>query len=301
MDELKSITGKEQRAILFRLLSYAKPYKKRLIGAFFLLFLATVADITGPILVKIFIDDYLTPMNMQYKPIAILAIGYLILLFAKMFITYFQEFSFQLVALKIIQQLRVDVFSKVQSLGLRYFDKTPAGAIVSRITNDTEAIKDMFVTVIAAFISSGFFVIGTIIAMFILNVRLAVFCLFILPILYLLMRFYRKFSSVFYQELRERLSQLNANLNESLQGMSIIQVFRQQKRLKDEFEEINQKHYEAGMRNIKIDGLLLRPAIDLVYIFAIVLVLSYFGINSMNSVVEIGVLYAFVNYIDRFF
>ncbi|WP_139891990.1 ABC transporter ATP-binding protein [Bacillus sp. D386] len=301
MDELKSITGKEQRAILFRLLSYAKPYKKRLIGAFFLLFLATVADITGPILVKIFIDDYLTPMNMQYKPIAILAIGYLILLFAKMFITYFQEFSFQLVALKIIQQLRVDVFSKVQSLGLRYFDKTPAGAIVSRITNDTEAIKDMFVTVIAAFISSGFFVIGTIIAMFILNVRLAVFCLFILPILYLLMRFYRKFSSVYYQELRERLSQLNANLNESLQGMSIIQVFRQQKRLKDEFEEINQKHYEAGMRNIKIDGLLLRPAIDLVYIFAIVLVLSYFGINSMNSVVEIGVLYAFVNYIDRFF
>ncbi|OCA86894.1 ABC transporter ATP-binding protein [Bacillus sp. FJAT-27986] len=301
MDELKSITGKEQRAILFRLLSYAKPYKKRLIGAFFLLFLATVADITGPILVKIFIDDYLTPMNMQYKPIAILAIGYLILLFAKMFITYFQEFSFQLVALKIIQQLRVDIFSKVQSLGLRYFDKTPAGAIVSRITNDTEAIKDMFVTVIAAFISSGFFVIGTIIAMFILNVRLAVFCLFILPILYLLMRFYRKFSSVFYQELRERLSQLNANLNESLQGMSIIQVFRQQKRLKDEFEEINQKHYEAGMRNIKIDGLLLRPAIDLVYIFAIVLVLSYFGINSMNSVVEIGVLYAFVNYIDRFF
>lgn len=301
MDELKSITGKEQRAILFRLLSYAKPYKKRLIGSFFLLFLATAADITGPILVKIFIDDYLTPMNMQYKPIAILAIGYLILLFAKMFITYFQEFSFQLVALKIIQQLRVDIFSKVQSLGLRYFDKTPAGAIVSRITNDTEAIKDMFVTVIAAFISSGFFVIGTIIAMFILNVRLAVFCLFILPILYLLMRFYRKFSSVFYQELRERLSQLNANLNESLQGMSIIQVFRQQKRLKDEFEEINQKHYEAGMRNIKIDGLLLRPAIDLVYIFAIVLVLSYFGINSMNSVVEIGVLYAFVNYIDRFF
>ena len=162
---MKSMKGREQRKILYRLLSYAKPHKKRLFGAFLLLFLATIADITGPILVKIFIDDYLTPMNMSAEPIMMLAVGYLLLLILKMVITYYQQLEFQHIALHIIQQLRVDVFSKVQSLGMKYFDRTPAGATVSRITNDTEAIKDMFIEVIAGFISSGFFIIGTIIGL----------------------------------------------------------------------------------------------------------------------------------------
>ena len=301
METNKALTGKEQKAVLFRLLSYAKPHKKEIAIAFLLLFLATAADITGPVLVKIFIDDYLTAGDIAARPVLWLAGAYLFLIVAKVTIQYFQIFSFNKIALAIIQQIRVDVFSKVHQLGMRYFDRTPAGAIVSRITNDTEAIKEMFVGVISAFISSGFFIIGTIIAMFILNVRLAFFCLLILPILYGLMSLYRKLSSRFYQDLRERLSQLNANLNESLQGMSIIQVFRQEKRLRAEFEEINEKHYMAGMRNIKVDGLLLRPAIDLVYTFALVLILSFFGISSMDSPIEIGVLYAFVNYIDRFF
>ncbi len=301
MEASKALTGKEQKKVLYRLLSYAKPHKKEISIAFLLLFLATAADITGPVLVKVFIDDYLTAGEIAVSPVIWLAGMYLFLIVAKVIIQYFQLFSFHKIALAIIQQIRVDVFSKVHQLGMRYFDRTPAGAIVSRITNDTEAIKEMFVGVISSFISSGFFIIGTIIAMFILDVKLALFCLLILPILYGLMRLYRKLSSRFYQDLRERLSQLNANLNESLQGMSIIQVFRQEKRLRAEFEDINEKHYMAGMRNIKIDGLLLRPAIDLVYTFALILILSYFGVSSMNSPIEIGVLYAFVNYIDRFF
>ena len=101
--------------------------------------------------------------------------------------------------------------------------------------------------------------------------------------------------------MRERLSQLNAKLSESLQGMSIIQVFRQEKRLRKEFEDINEKHYNAGMKNIKIDGLLLRPAVDLISILGLIIVLNYFGLTSFETSVEIGVLYAFINYLDRFF
>ena len=183
METNKALTGKEQKAVLFRLLSYAKPHKKEIAIAFLLLFLATAADITGPVLVKIFIDDYLTAGDIAARPVLWLAGAYLFLIVAKVTIQYFQIFSFNKIALAIIQQIRVDVFSKVHQLGMRYFDRTPAGAIVSRITNDTEAIKEMFVGVISAFISSGFFIIGTIIAMFILNVRLAFFCLLILPIL----------------------------------------------------------------------------------------------------------------------
>ncbi|MCA1036589.1 ABC transporter ATP-binding protein [Bacillus infantis] len=297
----QDINKKEQRTVLYRLLAYTKPHKATLILAFSLLLLTTIGDIMGPILVKIFIDDYLTPRNLAFEPLFLLGAGYIGIQVMNVLISYFQLLKFQEIALKIIQQLRIDVFSKVQSLGLKYFDQTPAGSIVSRVTNDTEAIKDMFVSVLVIFIQSGFLLIGIFIAMFALNVQLALFCLVILPIIFMIMQMYRKYSSRFYQDMRERLSQLNAKLSESLQGMGIIQVFRQEKRLRKEFADINQKHYDAGMRNIKVDGLLLRPAIDLVYTLALVIVLGFFGITSFSNPIEVGVLFAFVSYLDRFF
>ncbi|MDQ0199874.1 ABC transporter ATP-binding protein [Neobacillus ginsengisoli] len=301
MEKPVLLTEKEQRGVLYRLLSYTKPYKKSLTWAFSLLLLTTLGDIVGPLLVKNFIDDYLTPGKLAFQPLLILGSLYMGIQIAKSVIMFFQLVKFQEIALKIIQQLRIDVFSKVQSLGLKYFDTTPAGSIVSRVTNDTEAIKDMFVTVLATFIQSGFLLTGIFIAMFILNVKLAFLCLFIIPILLFVMNLYRKLSSRFYSDMRERLSQLNAKLSESLQGMAIIQVFRQEKRLRKEFGEINEQHFKAGMRNIKIDSLLLRPAIDLIYIFGLIIVISYFGIASFQHTVQIGVLYAFFSYLDRFF
>ncbi|WP_442599639.1 ABC transporter ATP-binding protein [Neobacillus sp. D3-1R] len=301
MEKNQILEGKEQKKVLFRLLSYTKPHLKTIILAFSLLLVTTVVDILGPILVKVFIDDYLTPRNIIFKPLFLLAAAYIGLQITNVIVSYLQLIKFQEIALKIIQQLRIDVFSKVHSLGLKYFDKTPAGSIVSRVTNDTEAIKDMFVTVIATFFQSTFLLTGIIVAMFILNVKLAIFCIFILPIIFMIMTAYRKYSSRFYQDMRERLSQLNAKLSESLQGMAIIQVFRQERRLRMEFDEINDKHYKAGMKNIKVDALLLRPAVDLVYIFALITVLSFFGISSNQAPIEIGVLYAFINYLDRFF
>ncbi|WNS77272.1 ABC transporter transmembrane domain-containing protein [Bacillus sp. DTU_2020_1000418_1_SI_GHA_SEK_038] len=301
MDEIKGIEGKEQRKILFRLLSYTKPHMKTMVLAFSLLLLTTIGDVLGPILIKIFIDDHLRPGNLEFEPLFALGAAFIGIQIMNVLVSYFQLLKFQEIALKIIQQLRVDVFTKVQKLGLRFFDKTPAGSIVSRVTNDTEAIKDMFVSVIVTFIQGAFLLAGIFIAMFILNVRLALFCLIILPILFYIMQTYRRYSSIFYQDMRERLSQLNAKLSESLQGMSIIQVFRQEKRLRQEFGNINEEHYHAGMKNIKIDSLLLRPAIDLVYVFALIMILSFFGITSFNSPIEIGVIYAFISYLDRFF
>ncbi|WP_223588284.1 ABC transporter ATP-binding protein [Neobacillus bataviensis] len=301
MEEKVQLSEREQRKVLYRLLSYTKPHKKIIGIAFILLLLTTIGDIVLPILVKIFIDDYLTPGKLAFRPLLILGSIYMGIQIVKAILFFFQLVKFQEIALYIIQQLRIDVFSKVQALGLKYFDKTPAGSIVSRVTNDTEAIKEMFVTVLSTFIQSGFLLSGIFIAMFILNVKLALFCVIIIPILIYVMALYRKLSSRYYLAMRERLSQLNAKLAESLQGMSIIQVFRQEKRLRYEFGEINNQHYSAGMKNIKIDGLLLRPAIDLIYTFALIIVLGYFGITSFQHSIEIGVIYAFINYLDRFF
>lgn len=295
------LTGKDQWVVFKRLLSYLKPHKKVIAIALLLLILTVTGDILGPYLIKTYMDDFLTPRYFPTGPLVGLAVGYIFIQIGNVIVSYFQLLTFQKLALKIIQQMRIDVFTKVHQLGMRYFDKTPAGSIVSRVTNDTEAIKDMFVSVLVGFVQSGFLVIGVYIAMFILNVKLALVTTILLPILAVIILTYRRYSSVVYQDLRERLSQLNAKLAESLQGMTMIQAFRQEDRLQDEFNEINDSHWNAGKRNIKLDSLLLRPAIDLVYALAIIMVLSYFGVTSMNNIVEVGVIYAFVTYIDRFF
>lgn len=301
MEKQPELTGKDQWLVFKRLLGYLAPHKKMLAFAVFLLVLTVLGDVLGPLLIKTFIDDFLTPGEFPRGPVIGLALGYAFIQLSNVVISYFQLLKFQEAALIIIQQLRIDVFTKVQNLGMRYFDRTPAGSMVSRVTNDTEAIKEMFVSVLIGFLQSAFLIVGVYIAMFFLNVKLALITVLLLPILVWIMYLYRKYSSIFYQDLRERLGQLNGKISESVQGMGMIQAFGQEARLQDEFNAINDKHWQAGKRNIKIDGLLLRPAIDLVYALALIMLLSYFGITSFSNTVEVGVIYAFVTYIDRFF
>ena len=290
-----------QGKVFKRLLAYAKPHLKWISIAFILLVGGTSAELLGPILIKIFIDDFLTPRVFELQPLLILGIGYIVLHISAAIMNYTQLLFFQKIALKIIQQLRIDVFAKVERLGLSFFDQFPTGGLVSRITNDTEQVKELYVSVMAVFVQNIVMLIGIFIAMFFLNVQLALFCLILLPLIIIIMQLYRHFSSKFYSEMSEKLSQLNARLNESIQGMAIIQVFRQERRMNRDFEKTNKEHHDAYFKTIKLDGLLLRPAVDFLSIIALVLILSYFGITSLNNPVEIGVLYAFVTYLDRFF
>lgn len=301
MDKQPTFSRKEQSAILKRLLRYLLPHKKAVVIALLLLVLTVIGDVLGPYIIKVFLDDHLTTGNFETAPIVFLALSYIAIQLLNVLISYFQQLKFQEIALKIIQQLRIDVFSKIHHLGMRYFDKVPAGSIVSRATNDTEAIKDMFVSVLISFVQAGFLVVGMYIAMFLLNPVLATFALVLLPIIVYIIYLYRKYSSVVYMEMREKLSELNAKLAESLSGMSIIQAFHQEKRFNEEFDKINNKHFVAMMNNTKLNSLLLRPVVDLVYFSAIMLLLYYFGNTSLQTAVEVGVVYAFISYINRFF
>ncbi|WP_088186792.1 ABC transporter transmembrane domain-containing protein [Desulfosporosinus sp. FKA] len=287
--------------VIRRLLNYLVPHKKALTVASFLLILATFSDVIGPVLVKIFLDQHLVPRSFNRGSLIILASSYLGLNILSAILQYRQLVSFNEIALKIVQQLRIDVFSHVQHLEFRVFDKTPAGALISRITNDTEAIKELFVGVLAAFVQNVVFMLGVFVAMFYLDVRLASFCLILLPIIIILMISYRKVSTKVYRRLRKELSYLNAKLNESIQGMSIIQAMRQEKRFRQEFQTINDNYYREAMANIRLESLFVRPAVDLIYTLALIIVLNYFGLQSLTGPIEIGVLYAFINYLDRFF
>ncbi|CAM3043127.1 ABC transporter ATP-binding protein [Filibacter tadaridae] len=300
-EKMPKLTGKDQWIVLKRLLRYAIPHKKSIAIALLLLILTITGGIVGPLIIQTFIDDYLTPMNFPEREVLTIALVYIGIQVFIVGVSYFQLLRFQEIALKIIQQMRVDVFTKVQGLGMRYFDKTAGGSIVSRVTNDTEAIKEMFVSVIVTFLQAIFVLIGVYIALFSLDVKLSLLSLLLLPLFLLIIVIYRRYSADFYQDIRERLSQLNAKIAESLSGMGMVQAFRQEDRFEAEFESINEGHYKAGMRNIKFDGMLLGPAIDLMYAFAIVAVLGYFGFMSLESSVEVGVLYAFSTLIARLF
>ncbi|PFL42410.1 ABC transporter ATP-binding protein [Bacillus cereus] len=291
----------KKRSDLSRLLSYMKPYKGLLSLAFIFLVGATVTEMMGPFLIKQFLDKHLVPRDFERSALVTLFVIYIVAHLLKVLFTYLNLLYFQNIAFKIVQDMRVEVYEHVQKLSLSFFDRTPIGTLVSRITNDTEAIKDFYVSVLSTFVKNVVFLVGILVAMFLLDVKLALFSLVLIPIMFAIMVLYRRKSAVFYLEVRNQLSVLNAKLNESIQGMNIVQVFRQEKRMRKEFEEVNNKHYSAGRRTLKLDALLLRPATDLVHIVAIALVLGLFGIDALKSPVEVGVLYAFVNYIHRFF
>lgn len=292
---------RSDRGVLVRLLRYMQPYRKALIGAFLMLGIATATDVLGPIIIKVFIDRYLQPRYFPRLPLLVLGGVYVGLLCVTALFNYLQVIAFQKTALRIIQTLRVEVFHKVQALGLAFFDRTPAGSLVSRITNDTEAIQDLFMSVLSTFVQNLFLLTGIYVSMFFLNARLAALCLLLAPIIALIMHLYRVLSTRIYHLSRQRLSLLNAKLSESLQGMYVIQAMRQERRLRREFGEINEAYRQARVRNIHVNALLLRPLVDVLYMVTLLVVLSFFGYKSLHTRVDIGVLYAFVNYLERFF
>ena len=296
-----NLTLKDQFRVLGRLLKYTLPFKGILALAFTMLIISTVMGVMTPYLVMIFIDDYLTPSIFPEEDIMWLIIAFITVNVVAVVTTYWQIYLLQVLAFKVIQQLRIDAFQKIGKLGMTYFDKVPSGSVVSRLTNDTQAIVDMFTSVLGTFLMAIFMVISSFVMMFILDVKLAFIALIFMPVIVFILLVYRKYSARYFSHARGLLSDMNAKLSESIEGMKIIQVFNQEKRLQREFEVINEEHYQYNLRTIKLDGLLLRPAIDMIYILSIVVILSYFGFLSFETSVTAGVIFAFIQYMERFF
>lgn len=296
-----NLTAKDQFQVLMRLIKYTFPFKGIIALAFLMLALTTVASMATPFIVKVFIDTYLTPQVFPKSDITLMIVAFFIIQIIGAVTSYWNVYLFQYLAFKVIQQLRIDAFDQIGQLGMQYFDKEPGGSIVSRLTNDTEAIVEMFIGVFASVLMAIFMVISSYIMMFILNVKLALMALIFVPIIILVLALYRKYSAIYFSQARQRLSDLNAKLAESIEGMRIIQVFNQEKRLQKEFKEINDEHYAFNLKTVKIDGLLLRPAISMISIFAMIMILSYFGVLSFSGGVTAGVVFAFVQYMERFF
>jgi ATP-binding cassette, subfamily B, multidrug efflux pump len=232
-----------------------------------------------------------------------LLIIYFCLLVISAIFQYGQRFLLQRSANRIIQKMREDVYGQIQRLPIQYFDNLPAGKVVARITNDTEAIRELYVTVLAQFFTSAIYITGIYAALFILDMKLAAICLLLLPILYGWMLLYRKFASKYNHVIRSRISDINATINESIGGMSIIQAFRREKETEKEFEKLNTEHFTYQNKLLSLNALTSHNLVGVLRNLVFVAFIWYFGGQSLNpaSFISLGVLYAFVDYINRLF
>lgn len=266
-----------------RLLGYCARYPRWLIQAGICLLLATGAEVAGPLLIKLFIDDYLAPRQLVWPAIAAIAAGYLGLQVLSAAGFYLQSLRFNRIAQAVVQRLREQVFATAIRLPARYFDQHRSGSLISRITNDTEAIMNLYVQVIGLLVQKVVLLCGILISMALLDLRLMLVCACLLPAVGGVMWLYQKLSVPVVRATRSLLSDINSRLNESLQGMPVIQAMVQERHFANAFAEVNQQHWAARLKSLKINGILLRPLIDLFYMMVLIGLLALFAREGLSA------------------
>ena len=289
---------KEQWTVLKRLMSYLKPYGLLTFLALSLLLATTVIKSVIPLVASHFIDQYLSNLNQLSVTVLLVYYGLYIL---QTLVQYVGNLLFARVSYSIVRDIRRDAFANMEKLGMSYFDKTPAGSIVSRLTNDTETISDMFSGILSSFISAVFIFLTTLYTMLVLDFRLTALVLLFLPLIFLLVNLYRKKSVKIIEKTRSLLSDINSKLAENIEGIRIIQAFNQEKRLQSEFDEINQEHLVYAYRSVALDALFLRPAMSLLKLLGYAVLMAYFGYRGLYLGITAGTMYAFIQYINRLF
>ena len=288
----------EQWVVLKRLMSYLKPYGLLTFLALSFLLATTVIKSVIPLVASHFIDQYLSNLNQVAVTVLLAYYGLYIL---QTLVQYVGNLLFARVSYSIVRDIRRDAFANMEKLGMSYFDKTPAGSIVSRLTNDTETISDMFSGILSSFISAVFIFLTTLYTMLVLDFRLTALVLLFLPLIFLLVNLYRKKSVKIIEKTRSLLSDINSKLAENIEGIRIIQAFNQEKRLQAEFDEINQEHLVYAYRSVALDALFLRPAMSLLKLLGYAVLMAYFGYRGLYLGITAGTMYAFIQYINRLF
>ncbi|WP_397539955.1 ABC transporter ATP-binding protein [Rummeliibacillus pycnus] len=289
-----------------RLWQYALLYKKTLATGLFLLAIAVAADLAGPLVAKKIIDDHIakaTTAGLDFKPMAILLAVFFGLAIITAIFRYGQYILLQMGANRIIQKMRNDVYQHIQTLPIRYFDRLPAGKVVSRVTNDTEAIHDLFVTVVSQFAASFMTIFGIYITLFFLDWKMACIALLVIPLLIIWAILYRKYAAKYNHIVRGKLSDMNGMINESINGMTIIQAFGREKQMADEFNELNDEYYKYQNKLVLLDSATSHNLVGVIRSLTFIMFIWYFGGAELtgNRVISIGMLYAFVDYITRLF
>lgn len=296
----QKMTIREQLSVTKRIMQYALPYKKQYLIAFLFSGMTVAVTVVMPRIIQTYIDDYLADASLTTQAAWMFAGLYGFLLLIQAISNYVSTYIFNLAAEKTVENIRNVLFAKVNTLGMRFFDQTPGGSIVSRVTNDTETIKQ-FWNVFYAIFEGLVTIVAVFVGMYLLNPSMALMFLLFVPVMVLAIWYYQSYSSRVYRTLRENLSRLNTKINESILGMSIIQHFRQEHRTMKEFEEQNEEQFRGHLAMVRMNALLLMPIVNLLEGLSLALVFYVLGLQFFDGALEIGILYAFTQYSANFF
>ncbi len=293
------VLGKAYDARLMkRLLGYVKPYRKYVVLAIFLNVLVAGFGPLRPYLTKIAIDDKIT--NGDYHGLLLISVLLLLSLIFQSVIQYYLTFYTEYMGQKIIYDLRIKIFSHVQRLALKYFDKTPNGRIVTRVTNDVEALNELFSSGIVMVFSDVFIIVWIFAFMFTMSWDLSLVTLSVLPLLVYATFLFRKKVRESYRDVRLHLARLNTYMQEHITGMSIVQLFAKDKDELRKFSEINADHKKSNIVSIFYHAVFF-PVVEFLSSLAISLIIWYGGGNVIQGLMTVGVLFAFIQYVEMFF
>ena len=300
MNSSKNINKKEmnKKSSTMRLIAYMKPYAHWVIFALLLVLGLTAFDLYRPMLVGDAIDTF--GANGDYDVIIATAIKYAVVLAVSFVFNITQTWILQKTGQNIILQIRKDLYRHIQSLGSRYFDITPVGKLVTRVTNDVEALNEMYSGILVQLFRNIVKIVGLAGVMLVLDVRLAAISFVLMPLVIGLTVLCQKIARNIYRLYRTRLTDINTFLSEHLSGMKIIQIFGRQERKFEEFHDKNTKLYKAFYREMLMYAV-FRPLIYILSILSLMIVLWFGSRNVFDEIISVGTLYIFSNYIRSFF
>ena len=276
----------------------ARPDLHHLWRAIVWLVLAALLEVLGPIMGKALIDQHLLPHHLDWPRMAALLAGVVLTGWIASGLRYLQLVRLSGLAMRSVMRLREMVYGHVLQLPMAYFDRAITGQLVSRVTNDTEAVKTLYIQVLFVMLDSSIVLIGTVAAMAWLDWHLMLIVLALLPMVLLIVWLYQRWSAPAVTRARALRSDINAQMAESIAGMSVLQASNAERRFGQRFARTNQDHYHARLAELRANAWLLRPALDLFNIILLAAVIFLFGQRPMTAA-EVGVLYAFISYLAR--
>src|SRR5436190_4707398 len=286
------------RRRLSTLRSLAAPYNVRAILSLLSLLAATATALAPPLLAKYALDDAINPDNGGHLYLVVLA--FLIAGLANWGMTYAQTYLTGWVGERMLADLRTQLFGHLQRLSLGYYERTRAGVIISRLTNDVEALDQLVTEGVASLVKNTLTLIGTAVLLFVLDWRLALATLAVIPAMSIATFFFRKYSARAYSSVRERLGLVTATLAEDISGMRVVQAFTREQANTHRFREISDHYRQANQQTVLLNGLYF-PFVDLLASVALAVVLGYGGHLYFQGALTIGTLFAFMLYVQNFF
>ena len=291
-------SAKQMREAAGLLHQAARPDLGRLHWALLWLMVAAFLEVLGPIAGKALIDEHLLPRHLDWPRMwlllgAVLGTGWIATA-----LRYWQLVSLSGLAMRSVQRLREQVYGHVLRLPMAFFDRAITGQLVSRVTNDTEAVKSLYVQVLFVMLDSTIVLVGTVIAMAWLDWRMMLIVLALLPAVLGIVWLYQRWSAPAVTRARQLRSEINGQMAESISGMPVLQANNAETRFAERFSNTNVEHYTQRVAEIRANAWLLRPALDLLNVILLAAVIYMFGQRPMSAA-EVGVLYAFISYIAR--